>query len=276
KVVEIDKFGKEKDFAVEKQDGMWGVLGIKVDAKNRILWVNTAAGPELKPDDGSAALFKYDLKTRKMIKKYVLDNKSHQAHLFNDLVINSKGDIFLTDSLSGTIYTVTSDKDELEILINPGEFFYPNGITISSDEKYLFVADWRAGVSLIDIEAKKFAILPHPENITLAGIDGLYFYRNSLIAVQNGSKPERVVRFFLSERLDRVESEKILEVNNPLFIVPTTGLMLGDNFYYIANSQLDNYKDGQISSAEQLKPISILSISFTPPKPTKPKATKKR
>ena len=55
---------------------------------------------------------------------------------------------------------------------------------------------WEANrIFIIDLATKSFRGLFQPENITSYGIDGLYYYKNSLIAVQN--QMQRIVRFFL-------------------------------------------------------------------------------
>jgi DNA-binding beta-propeller fold protein YncE len=257
KIVGIDKSGKSKDFTKERQDGLWGVLGMKVDVRRNVLWANSAAGPEEKEFNGYSGVFKYDLATRKLIRKYVLDNKP-QGHLLNDLAINSRGDVFITDSATGAVYMISQQRDELELFVQPGEFIYPNGITLSDDEKRLFVADWSKGISVISIDSRSVVPLSHPENVTLAGIDGLYFYENSLIAVQNGPSPARVIRFLLNADMNRVESANTIESNNTLFSIPTTGAITGGAFYYIANSHIDVYKDGVFTSVEKLRPVTIL------------------
>jgi sugar lactone lactonase YvrE len=257
KIVSIDKSGKSKEFTNERQDGLWGVLGMKVDVRRSVLWANSAAGPEEKEFSGYSGVFKYDLATKKLIRKYVLDNKP-QGHLLNDLAINSRGDVFITDSATGAVYMISQQKDELELLVQPGKFIYPNGITLSNDEKRLFVADWSKGISVISIDSRTVVPLSHPENVTLAGIDGLYFYENSLIAVQNGPNPARVVRFLLNADMNRVESANTIESNNTLFSIPTTGVIIGGTFYYIANSHIDVYKDGVFTSVEKLRPVTIL------------------
>ena len=256
KILSLDKSGTVKDFTAERQDGLWGVLGMKVDAKRRVLWATCMAGPEEKEFNGYSGVFKYDLASKKLIKKYILDNQP-RGHLLNDLVITANGDVYITDSASGGVYRISHQKDELEVFVQPGEFIYPNGITLSDDEKRLFVADWSKGISVINVDGRAVLALSHPDDVTLAGIDGLYFDHKSLIAVQNGTKPERVVRFFLNQEMSGVERATIIESNNPFFSVPTTGVMAGDYFYYIANSHVDAFKDGVLAPGG-LRNLTIL------------------
>ena len=54
----------------EQSDGLWSVMGMKVDPKRRLLWGSTAGHLQManaKPeDDGKTAVFKYDLTQRKV------------------------------------------------------------------------------------------------------------------------------------------------------------------------------------------------------------------
>ena len=76
------------------------------------------------------------------------------------------------------------------------------------------------------------------DDIALNGIDGLYVYRDSFLAVQNGTTPARVVRFSLDLR-----KQEVLEANTPTLGEPTHGTMVGNTFYFIANSGWDDYDD---------------------------------
>jgi hypothetical protein len=99
--------------------------------------------------------------------------------------------------------------------------------------------------------------------VALIGIDGLYFYRGSLIAIQNGTRPHRVVRISLSADLKRAEGLTILEANNPLFDEPTLGVVVRDDFYYVANSQWGAFdRAGLIASPEKLRETLILKTKL--------------
>ena len=116
------------------------------------------------------------------------------------------------------------------------------------------------GISLIEVSTRKVrAVAPAP-GISLFGVDGLYYYRNSLIGVQNFSgDPLRVVRFQLGGGGERVESARVLEANNPLFNIPTTGAVAGSSFYFIANSQLRSFDpQGDILPHDKLSDVVIL------------------
>ena len=265
KIVSIAKDGKVKDFATE-QDGLWSVMGMKVDARRRHLWVCSAAHPQMvnyrEEENGNSAVLKFDLRTGKLIKKYLLTNKP-KAHWFGDLAVSSNGDVYVTDSKSPSIYLIRRDADELEPFIEGPPFVSLQGLDFSTDEKHLFVADYIKGIFLIDLRAKKVTSLDPPPGSTLIGIDGLYSYKGGLIAIQNGVNPHRVIRVYLNKEGDRLERFETIEANNPLFDEPTLGVLVNNSFYYVANSQWGAIdKNGKLAPVEQLREPVILKVKL--------------
>jgi hypothetical protein len=267
KIVSVDGKGAARDFTGEAQEGLTGVLGMKVDAKRRLLWaISSNAGGAMpgKALDrnclGCSAVFKYDLKTGRLIKKYALGNKPN-VHFLNDLTINSGGDVFITDTVTGDIYLISRRKDELEVFVNLGQQAYPNGIDLSGDEKLLFVAA-AGGVQVIDLRDKKSRTLKLPDVVSPLVIDGLYFYKGSLIAVQPFAEQKKLVRYYLDKDANVVTRAEVIESEHTLFNQPTTGVIVGKDFYYIANSQLQMfrklYKPDETYDKGQLLDVVVL------------------
>jgi hypothetical protein len=265
KIVSINMKGEARDFATER-DGLWSVMGMKVDGARRLLWVATAAHPQMSnykgEDNGKSGLLKFDLRTGKLIKKYLLPNNP-KPHWLGDLVINSRGDVFTSDSISPAIYIVPHQTDELELFLEDAQFSSPQGLSFTPDEKHLFMADYAKGIFLIDLQTKKLVNLQPAPNITLLGLDGLYSYQGNLIGVQNGINPPRLVRLSLSRDMSRIERLETIEANNPLFDEPTLGVLVKDTFYLIANSQWGMIDEkGQLAPAEKLKEPLVLKIKL--------------
>ncbi len=116
---------------------------------------------------------------------------------------------------------------------------------------------------MVALNSGSFFPLTHPENVSLAGIDGLYFHRKSLIAIQIDNNRNRVIRFFLDNKIRRVERARIIESGNPVFQNPTTGVIVADTFYYIANSQLTSFERNKIFSLDKLNEIYILKTRLS-------------
>jgi sugar lactone lactonase YvrE len=265
KIMRITKDGSVSDFAVEA-DGLWSVFGMKVDSARRVLWACTAAHPQMSHYDanenGASAILKFDLRTGKLVKKYLLPNDSGK-HLLGDLALNSRGEVFASDSISPTIYFIRSGGKELEVFVESKSLVSPQGLAFSADEKNLFLADYSNGIFVIDMKTKKITNCPAPADGTLLGIDGLYSYRGGLIAVQNGVEPQRVVRLSLTPDLTRIKRVETIAANEPAFDEPTLGVLLKDSFYFVANSQWGAIDEkGQLSSEDKLKEPIILKLKL--------------
>jgi hypothetical protein len=265
KIVSVNGKGEARDFATEK-DGLWSVMGMKVDARRHLLWVASAAHPQMSnykaEENGTTGLFKFDLRTGKLLKKYILPNKP-KAHWFGDLVLNSRGDVFASDSVSPEIYFISRDKDELELFLGGPPFVNLQGLAFTPDEKQLFAADYTRSIFLVDLQTKQCVELSAAPNMTLLGIDGLYAYKGTLLAVQNGINPARLVRLYLSPDLGRVERLETIEANDPAFDEPTLGVLVKDSFYMIANSQWGAIDEqGKLAADDKLKEPVVLKIKL--------------
>lgn len=256
KIIRVDKNQRITDFTAERQDGMLRVLGMRVDTERRILWVASAYGfirPDI-PEEllGSTGVFKFNLQTGELIKKYMLPQE--EGHYLNDLTIHPNGDVYITDWRIYGVYKISAETDVLEKFIDMPR--QPNGIDLSDDGGRLFIAG--DGMSVVDLATGEFRELAYPVNMFVSG-DGCYFYKNSLIAVQNN----KVTRFHLNDAQDEIIRAEMLEAYHPLFNLPTTGALAGDDFYFIANSQLLSYDaDGYLFPMNELEETKILHVTL--------------
>jgi hypothetical protein len=251
KIVEIAPDATVRDFVTSGQDGLDQVLGLKVDSKTRTLWAASSS-------KGQTGLFRFDLQTGRLLRKYVLEGN----HLFNDLVVSSAGDVYFTDSNAGSLYWISHATGAIAEFLPGTKFDYANGLALSDDERALYVAAWPGGIMVVSLEAPSARPLAHAPNVTLAGIDGLYAYRGDLIAIQNAAMFPRVVRLRLARGGDRLDRLEVLERRHPLYQIPTTGAVAGRQFYYIANSQLDRLTDEGLVTPGELRPPVILSLDL--------------
>ncbi|HSF42291.1 MAG TPA: SMP-30/gluconolactonase/LRE family protein [Thermoanaerobaculia bacterium] len=256
KIVRVDKAGKASDFTASGQDGLQGVLGMRVDSASRTLWA--CSGPSARVSPEPSHLFRFDLATGGLKGKHELPGKP--PHLCNDIALGKGGDVFVTDSTGGAVHRLRPGKEALETLLAPGTLIYPNGLAISSDGKRLYVADFK-GLSFVDVATGKVEPLKYPEQVNVTGLDGLYLYGGHLVAVQNSSGTARVVRFKLNAAKTAILSEEILESRNPLFVVPTTGVISGSSLFLVANSHLESVDDqGKLKPDAPLGEATILQI----------------
>ncbi len=234
-------------------DGLPNVLGMSIDTKRRMLW---AAGSALiGPAKGRAALFQYDLSNRKLHRTFRLPGTDH---VLGDVIVDSKGNAYATDSSSPAVYVVRDGQNEIEQLVGPGSFRSPQGLCLSRDESILYVADYSRGIFAVETPAGEVSRLQRPEgSTTLAGIDGLYRHENSLMAIQNGIQPNRILRIFLSADGKQITSIETLESNHPIFPEPTLGVVVENTFYYIANSSIGKYLENPESELTETQILQL-------------------
>jgi sugar lactone lactonase YvrE len=266
KIISIDMDGKISEFISSGCDGMWAPTGLRVDPIRRLLWVCNVVSPlmqDYSPDmKNETALFKCDLEKGMLLGKYYPPDDRHD-YFFNDIALKSNGDLYITCHHSGIVFKLDYEKDSFDIFLEPKSYVGGNGATISKDETKLFVVDYADGVNVVDLETGKYKTLKTPDNITLFGIDGMYFYDNSLLAVQNAIFPNRVVRYMLNDDFDAVTKAKIIEYANPVLSAPTTGAIASGYFYYIANSGFSNFdRDGNIISEDGFRDVIILKAKL--------------
>jgi sugar lactone lactonase YvrE len=267
KVLAVNTDGTASDFVGEAQYGLFSTVGLKVDAARNHLWVlGIINKPKprtfTKEELGTSAVYQFDLETKTLINKYTMSDTLQ--HLFNDLVIVN-GSVYFTDSRQRCVYKVNPATKTIDSFYGNPWLYFPNGITASADQQYLFIASW-AGILRLSLADTTALILQSKVVTTLSGIDGLYFYENSLIAVQNSAGPQsRIMKFELSKKMDEVTNATVLESQNPLYNIPTTGTIIDDELYFIANSQLQNFDEqGNIFPSDKMQPTYILKVKLNP------------
>jgi hypothetical protein len=265
KIVKVDAGGRVSDFVTPGRDGLFSVLGMKVDAARRELWANACnlgRGPAManpEPETvGRAAVFRYDLDTGRLLRRY--DGPLETRPLcFNDLDLTAAGGAYVSAGGAG-LYHVDRGRDVLELFVPVPELLV-NGLALSADGRKLYLAAHARGVVSLDLATRRWKPLAVPEDATLNGIDGLYVYRQSLVGVQNALRhgPARVVQAFLDGAGERVTCVATLDRNHPRHDIPTTGVVVGEALYYVATSQLASFEaDGSPLPMARLKENVVL------------------
>jgi hypothetical protein len=250
KIVKITPDGKMSDFIAEAQDGILSVLGLKVDPRDRSVW---AASERL----GKAALFHFD-SNGKTLAQYLPEE--HGTHGFNDLVITPAGQVLVTDSTDSSVYSLPPGGKKL-LRYGLGSRPFPNGIAISPNGKTVYIAHG-FGIVRMDVNGTGMEELRAPAGVSTAQADGLYFWNGSLIAVQNGFGPNRIVQLTLAPDGKSVTAGEVLEFRSSSLELPTTGAILNGNFYFMVNTQIDHEQDGKLRQADHLQPVRIAVLKL--------------
>src|SRR5262249_42259569 len=151
------------------------VVGIRLDPGDGTLWANCFA------ERGISELVHFDAEG-KLLGRY--PPKGEAKHGFNDLVLRKNGEIILTDSLDNSVMRFDRKTGSFATVGLHRGLLYPNGIALADDDEQLFVAD-ALGVVRVNLTTGASAdVNPGPRR-TLAGFDGMYWYKGGLVGVQN-------------------------------------------------------------------------------------------
>lgn len=255
------KTGKTLDWKVSDEDGLWAVMGMKRDAKSKALWVCTVATKEMmnyKDElEGKTALLKFDIKSKKLLKRYDLGG----GHWFGDVVITNDGTPLISDSMKPIIYTIKDD----EIVVFKdftSKLFNLQGLALNKAGTMLYIADYKIGLHIYNIDTDELQKVKFGENMITKGIDGLYYHKDKLIAIQNGVNPMRVSEYTLDQSGVEITSFKYIDNARKELGEPTLGVIARGTFYYIANSPWGKYdKEGNLK-AEELTENIVLKYSL--------------
>lgn len=272
KVYRVEKDGKLVPLvSADADNGMWAVLDFVVDAKRGFLWVASSAVPHFKGykpgvDVGRAGIFKFDLKTGKFIRSFLSPEGQGNIFMLASLALGVDGEIYALDIINSALYQVRDD--QFRRLVHAPAFPAMRALTVSGDGKNLYLADYERGIVGIELATLKAFDVRVPTKLSLQGIEALFWFEGSLVAVQSGMTPPRVMRFGLSDGGRTITGVTPVEASNPAFAKVGKAAMDGSSIYVVGNSQLDNYdRFGLVRNKDQLEGTRIIRIDadYVPP-----------
>ena len=241
-----------------ESNGMWAIFDILVDEPRNRLWITSASMPGYSRFDpaekGRSALFEFDLKTLDFIRRYPVPVDG-RPHILGSMFLDPNGNIYIADRSLPLIYSKPADEDKLKPMLILKDMVSQRGIAMQPDGRIMYVADREMGIMVVDLEARQARLLEVEDSLNLGGIDGLYLDNNRLFVIQNGIKPQRIMRLQLDSSGTKVASVAPLAVALPEFDLPSFGAIKGEDLYYFANSQWLGDKGSQ-------KPVTVLRSSL--------------
>jgi SMP-30/Gluconolactonase/LRE-like region len=251
RIIRITEDGKVSDFVRPGRYRFPELNGIKVERKDHGLWVASA-------DEHNSELLHFD-SHGDLLEHFSPPGAGRRT--LNDLVLRNSDEVYVTDTSANQVDRFDRQKRVFTPMSFHRPLLYPNGIALSDNDEWLYVADI-LGVIQVDLASHQTHEVDPGMHSTLAGIDGLYWYKGSLIGVQYGNGPYRVVRWRLSPDGRNVVSTEVFEHRTSLISFPTTGAIMGGKFYFIANTGIANYKDGKVVDPSKLQPIHIAVLQL--------------
>jgi hypothetical protein len=265
KVYRLGRNGKPVPFVhADEDNGMWAVFDLAVDAERGVLWVASTAVPhyrgyDAESDLGRAGVFKFDLKSGRFLKKFLSPSIAGQSFFLSTLALGPDGAVYAADGVNNAVYMVRDD--QFRRLFHAPRLSSIRGIAVSDDGKSLFLGDHERGLIGYDLAAGKPFDIGVPKSLALGGIDGVSYWNEHLIVVQNSMQPTRVMRLKLAADRRSIAAVQPIAANQPEMSLPTLGTLDGATFYFLANSQKGKYdRFGLPRDKAALEPARILKV----------------
>jgi sugar lactone lactonase YvrE len=253
----------------------WPTLAVAADPKRNVLWMTASAMPGFsgfpKEDEGKALLMAIDAKSGKVLRRF--DPATTGPAVLGDMCVTDQGTVYVTDSIGGGVYRLRGDLQTAKLEKIADGLFSPQTPVLSRDDKRLFVADYTMGIAVIDLPAAgaaanpsaKLNYLPHPENVAVVGLDGLYRNGDSLIGIQNGTEPERILRFLMNPAQTEITGAQVIHQIGQFD--PTHAVAVDGWFYATSNVGWNKVDDntGQLKPGEKFTPPVLLRFSQDSP-----------
>lgn len=263
-IVAVDRSGKSS-VLIEPDDKnkLQSVTALAVTADGKTLYATTAATgayPGATPTDAAhAAIVQFELPSGKLVRRHPLPFDG-QPLLPASLTIAPDGGVYIVDAARPQIHLLKGGK--VERLLAAPALSSLRGVALSKDGQRLFVADHELGLIGMAVGGKELFQLSAGQH-NFGGIEGLVWHGDHLYAIQNAFPPVRVVRIVTAKGGAELQGIQPLEANQAAISMPTVGVVVDDDFYFIANSQRDLYgPGGQIADGETAQPRRIWRTSL--------------
>ena len=255
KIIKINRTtGEQEDFIKSNEHGYTPGVGVYIDDKKNTLY---ALGGYYMFSDSLSSLYVFDMDSGKLKNRFNI--KDSGEHFLNDMVMDKKGNLYITNTKDSSIYLLKQGSDSLKLFYKSSEIKHPNGIAISDDNTKLYIATYFNGVRSLNIEKK--AILNEIDTLGHSQrIDGLEFYKGHLYGIQKGQDTitNNFRKLVLSEDQNTIIGEEVIDSNNPDLSKPLTFCIVNNQAVVIANSNLQyldqvNFTFSQTDSIKKTK-----------------------
>ena len=238
-----------RSLLVRKQEG-WrkvggldtgSLFGLAIDRRRNLLWAASGRVEQTpSPETAFRGLIAVDLRTLREVRRLPAPEGGSPG----DIAVGPDGAVYASDPLSGAVYKANPGDAALSVLVPAGQLHNPQGLAFGPDERRLFVSDYVQGLALINLSDGKLLSVGPGAGTMLDGIDGLFTFEHGLVAIQNGTRPRRILFLVIHASGDWITYAKVLERNHPDWGEPTLGTVRGGAFLYIADAQWDRFGQG--------------------------------
>ena len=267
-IVERSPDGAERELVPRLTSGIGAILAVRVDTARNVLWATSTGLPQMvnyaPSDSAHGAILRIGLRDG-MIERWNVPGGG--KHVLGDIAVAPNGDVYVTDSSQPVLYRFKPAAGTIERVTSP-LFRSLQGVVARASTDFgtvLHIADYSHGLLLMHAASGVIVRVRDTTHSTTLGIDGLVADGDALIAVQNGVAPARIVRFHLDANGAAVTRAELLDRNSTIADEPTAGVVVGQRFFYVANSQWEKYDDsGRRRSNTALRRPVVLELPLPP------------
>jgi pentatricopeptide repeat protein len=243
-------------------EGLASVFALVVDAERGHLWVATSMVPQFdgfNPDISMpSALIRLDLESGEFQDRYLIEGGG-ESHVLGSMALASDGTVYAADTLQPVVFRLEAGGDALQPFFGNRNFSSLRGLALSGDDRLLYMADYEQGVFVLATDGSnqgwKLAV---PETLNEGGIDGLYWWNDHLVAIQNGIRPQRVIRLKLGpDGLGVVAVAPVL-AGLKVFDTPTFGAMDGSELVMFSGSHWQHVDGRGEATGNSLPSIRLI------------------
>ncbi|MSQ97832.1 MAG: hypothetical protein EXR85_00815 [Xanthomonadales bacterium] len=259
--------GKSKKLLrASKKNGILAITGLVVDAARNRLWLSSAGVPVfigLPPADlGRAALLEFDLKTLKLLNRFDFPVDA-LPHVPGRIGITPQGNIYIIDRAVPMVFRKMADGSRVEPFMAKSDMTGFKDMALSDTGTKIYIADAALGIVVVDIEAKTSTMLGVPETLNVGGISGLMHSEDSLLMLQNGITPQRLMRLTLAPNGLDVATVTPLAIALEEFDSPAFGVVNTGAIYYFAEGNKGDV-NGTSAGTTVVKTPMVLSEPVAP------------
>lgn len=221
-------------------EGAGSLSGIAYDAKAKLLWIASGNFDETPGEKVHAALLGFDPATGQVVRRLFANGMV----ALGDVAVGDDGTVYAADPVEGVIHYARPGEEGLRALIGPGVFRSQQGMVAVPGGKLLIVSDYRYGLATVEIATGRIIRIGSARAAILDGIDGVWRVGKSLVAVQNGFSPMRIVRLEMADDWRTVVRLTVLEQAHSAWTEPVGGAVSNGELVYVATGQWDRFGPG--------------------------------
>ncbi len=252
---------------VKASDLIGGVMDIAVDQSRRVLWVSAAGVPQregiAQGDLGRTGVYQFNLDSGELIKKHLLvpDGK---PHLLTRMSLAPNGDLYVVDSMLPLVYRITQAQPQLSLYIGLPGFNSLRDLLVDPSGRQMFVADYEQGLLRVDLADNKVFQFGKASKLNLGGIDGLAWYKDSLVAIQTGNEPVKVMRMALDPTGTQIAFGQPMLAAQSAFQDPRVIATVGSELFMLPVNEQRLYDpaSGKLLASDQLQDPVIMKTDL--------------